>query len=133
MPRYASALAADPAATYRQIDLAGRTGAADPHALTGLLYVEGISALRSAAWAAEKRKFDVKSERVARATAVLFALEAGLDFERGGDVSKALANFYHGLRQQILQASLGTDPEPFRDAAASLEEIAAAWSSIKAS
>jgi flagellar protein FliS len=133
MPRYTTALAADPAATYRQIDLAGRTGAADPHALVGLLYQEGVSALRSAAWAAEKRKFDVKSERVARATAILFALEAGLDFERGGDVSRALATFYHGLRQQIVHASLGTDPAPFRDAAASLEEIAAAWSSVRAS
>jgi flagellar protein FliS len=130
--RYATALAGDPAATYRQIDLAGRTGGADPHALVVMLYQEGMSALRSAAWAAEKRKFDVKSERVARATAVLFALESGLDFERGGDVSKALATFYHGLRQQILQASLGTNPKPFRDAADSLEEIAAAWTSVKA-
>jgi len=133
MARYASALAGDPAATYRQIDLAGRTGGANPHALIEMLYQEGISALRAAAWAAEKRKFDVKSERVARATAVLFALESGLDFERGGDVSKALANFYHGLRQQILQASLGLDPAPFRDAASSLEEIAGAWSSLRAS
>ena len=132
MPRYATLLAGDPAATYRQVDLAGRTGGADPHALIAMLYEQGISALRSAGWAAEKRKFDVKSERVARATAVLFALESGLDFERGGDVSKALATFYHGLRQQILQASLGTDPAPFRDAANSLEEIAGAWSSVKA-
>lgn len=133
MPRYATALAGNPAAVYRQIDMAGRTGAADPHALVGVLYEEGISALRSAAWATEKRKFDIKSERLARATAVLFALEAGLDFERGGDVSKALATFYHGLRQQIIQASLGLDPAPFRDAAASLEEIAGAWSSVRAS
>jgi flagellar protein FliS len=130
--RYATALAGDPAATYRQIDLAGRTGGADPHALIEMLYSEGSSALRSAAWAAEKRKFDIKSERVARATAVLFALESGLDFDKGGDVSKALANFYHGLRQQILQASLGTNPKPFRDAADSLDEIASAWSSVKA-
>jgi flagellar protein FliS len=132
MPRYATLLAGDPAATYRQVDLAGRTGGADPHALITMLYQEGISALRAAAWAAEKRKFDVKSERVARATAVLFALESGLDFERGGDVSRALAAFYHGLRQQVLQASLGTNPTPFRDAANSLEEIAGAWSSVKA-
>jgi flagellar protein FliS len=132
MPRYSTALAGDPAKTYRQIDLAGRTGAADPHALVGLLYEEGIAALRAAAWAAENRKFTVKSERVSRATAVLFALEAGLDFEKGGDVSKALATFYHGIRNQVIQASIGNNPAPFRDAAASLEEIAGAWSSVKA-
>ncbi len=131
MPRYATALAGDPAQTYRQIDLAGRTGAADPHALVGLLYEEGIAALRAAAWAAENRKFSVKSERVARATAVLFALEAGLDFEKGGDVSKALATFYHGIRNQVIQAAIGSNPAPFRDAADSLAEIASAWSSVR--
>lgn len=130
--RYATALAGDPAATYRKVDIAGRTATADPHRLVGLLYEEGVAALRAAAWAAEKRKLAVKSERIARATAVLFALEAGLDFERGGDVSKALANFYHGLRQQVLQASIANDPAPFRDAADSLEEIAGAWSSVRA-
>jgi flagellar protein FliS len=130
--RYATALAGNPAAVYRQIDLAGRTSTNDPHALVGLLYEEGIAALRSAAWAAENRRPSIKSERVSRATAVLFALEAGLDFEKGGDVSKALATFYHGLRAQVVQASIGFDPAPFRDAANSLEEIAGAWSSVKA-
>ena len=97
-----------------------------------MLYEEGIAALRAAAWAAENRKFAVKSERVARATAVLFALEAGLDFEKGGDVSRALATFYHGIRNQVINASIGNDPRPFRDAADSLAEIAAAWSTVRA-
>lgn len=132
MPRYATALAGDPGRTYRQIDLAGRTGAADPHALVGVLYEEAVAALRAAAWAAENLKYTVKSERVARATAVLFALEAGLDFEKGGEISKTLATFYHGIRNQVIQASIGNNPEPFRDAATSLEEIAAAWSQVKA-
>jgi flagellar protein FliS len=131
--RYATALARDPAATYRQIDLVGRTGGEDAHGIVSMLYEECIAALRAAAWAAENRKFAVKSERVTRATATLFALEAGLDFERGGDVSKALAAFYHDVRQQVLQASLGTDPRPFRAAADSLADIAGAWTSVKAS
>jgi flagellar secretion chaperone FliS len=131
--RYASALAANPAATYRQIDLVGRGAGGDPHALVGLLYEEGVAALRTAAWAAERGNYAVKGERVARATAVLFALEAGLDFEKGGDVAKTLGTFYYGLRGEILQASTGIDPAPFREAANSLEEIAKAWSSLKAS
>ena len=132
MPRYSTALAGDPAQTYRQIDLAGRTGVADPHALVGLLYEEAVAALRAAAWAAENNKFTVKSERVARATAVLFALEAGLDFEKGGEISKTLATFYHGIRNQVIHASIGNNPAPFRDAADSLADIANAWSSVRA-
>jgi flagellar protein FliS len=129
MTRYATALA-NPAATYRQIDLTGRTTGANPHRLVGLLYEEGVAALRAAACAAEGRQVQIKSERVSRATAILFALEAGLDFVKGGEVSRTLATFYHGLRQQVLQASIGNDPAPFREAATTLEEIGGAWASV---
>src|SRR3546814_3375017 len=40
---------------------------------------------------------------------ILFALESGLDFERGGEVSKTLARLYQGARQTVINASLGHD------------------------
>lgn len=120
------------AATYRSIDAVGRTAAADPHQLVELMYKECIAALRAAAFAAEKLQPTVKSERIARATAILFALESNLDFDRGGDVSRTLATLYHGLRAQIIQASIGSDPRPFRAVADDLEEIAGAWSQARA-
>lgn len=125
-------LTTDAAATYRTIDAVGRTAAADPHQLVELMYKECIAALRAAAFATEKGQFAVKSERIARATAILFALEGGLDFERGGDVSHTLATLYHGLRNQIVHASIGSDPAPFRAVADDLEEIAGAWSAARA-
>ena len=131
MARYATALAGDPAATYSRVDLASRTGGADPHALVGLLYGEAVRALRGAAWAIEHSDFRMKSERLTRATAILFALENGLDFERGGEVSRTLATLYRGLRAQVVEASIGNDPLPFRDAAAQLKEIGDAWASVR--
>lgn len=131
MARYATALAGDPAATYRQIDLASRTGGADAHALVDLLYVEAIRALSGAAWATENSDYRIKSERVTRATAILFALENGLDFERGGDVSRTLATLYRGLRTQVIDASIGNDPAPFRAVAKDLKEIADAWAAVR--
>lgn len=124
---YASVLLRDPAQTYRQIDLAGRTANADGPALVQLLYEELCQALRVAAWAAENRKFAVKSERVTRATAILFALEAGLDFENGGEISVTLSTLYAGVRKQVIDASIGHDGRPFRDVADTLSEIAEAW------
>ncbi len=131
MPAYATALGADPYTTYRQIDLVGRTTAADGAALVQLLYEELIRALRVAAWATERRDFARKSEKVTRATAILFALESGLDFETGGDVSHTLARLYGGARASIVNASIGNDPRPFRDVADNLEEIAAAWAQVR--
>lgn len=127
---YASVLSRNPAATYRQIDVAGRTATANGAGLVQLLYDELVAALRAAAWAAEHGKLTVKSERVTRATAILFALEAGLDYVRGGEVSVTLATLYAGARRTIINASIGSDPAPFRDTAADLSEIAQAWRTV---
>ena len=129
---YATALRGDPYATYRQIDVVGRTADAQGPGLVQLLYEELVSALRAAAWALEHNQLRIKSERVTRATAILFALESGLDFERGGDVSHTLARLYAGIRRTIIEASIGYDPRPFRDAATSLSEIAEAWRTARA-
>lgn len=129
---YASVLARDPAATYRQIDVAGRTATADGPALVQLLYEELVAALRAAGWAAEHRQQRVKSERITRATAILFALDAGLDFERGGPLSTTLARLYAGARGKIVRAALGDDPAPFRETAHELEEIGQAWATARA-
>ncbi|QDZ08575.1 flagellar protein FliS [Sphingomonas panacisoli] len=132
MPAYATSLGADPYTTYRQIDLVGRTAAAaDGAALVQLLYEELIRALRVAAWATQKGNFALKSEKVTRATAILFALESGLDFDGGGDVSHTLARLYTGARATIINASIGHDARPFRDVADNLEEIAAAWAHVR--
>lgn len=120
------------AATYRSIDAVGRTAAADPHQLVELMYKECVAALRAAAFATQNGKPAIKSERIARATTILFALESNLDFDRGGDVSRTLGTLYHGLRAQVIQASIGNDPAPFRSVADDLEEIAAAWSQARA-
>ena len=132
MMAYASALLRDPARTYRDIDLAGRTAAADPAALVSLLYEELVQALRVAGWAATHRRFEMRSERVTRATAILFALEAGLDFEAGGAVAATLATLYAGARRQVIAASLGSDPAPYRAVADALDEIAGAWRQARA-
>ena len=132
---YASTLLRDPYATYREIDVAGRTaqaatGAQGGAGLVQLLYAELNGALRAAACATELRQHRVKAERVTRATAILFALEAGLDFERGGAVSATLARLYAGARRQVVDASVGSDPAPFRAVATQLAEIAEAWASV---
>jgi flagellar secretion chaperone FliS len=130
MTRYAMALGRDPGATYRQVDIAGRAST-DGHGLVQLLYDELLAALRSAAWATEHKQFKVKSDKVTRATAILFALEAGLDFEKGGELSHTLARLYVGARQKVLEASIDGAPAAFLDIAKNLDEIAAAWRSVR--
>lgn len=128
---YASALLRNPYDTYRQIDVVGRTAEADGPALVQLLYEELVSALRSSAHAMVRGQVAIKSERATRATAILFALEAGLDYEKGGDVAASLHRLYNGIRRQVVDASIGNDPAPLLDAASNLSEIAAAWKTAR--
>lgn len=127
---YATTLGRDPEAVYRQIDIAGRTAEADPTQLVGLLYEELDRALRALAWATEHRQFTVRSEKATRAIAILFALEAGLDYEKGGDVARTLSQVYLGARRQIVDASMGQDAAPFLEIARNMAEIADAWRTI---
>jgi len=122
----------DPYATYRRIDAAGRTATADGPALVQLLYAELVAACRAAGFACAKRQFAVKSERVTRATAILFALEAGLDFDAGGQVSLTLQRLYAGARARIMDAALDHDPAPFHHVAAEFADLAQAWATARA-
>ncbi|MBY0581299.1 MAG: flagellar protein FliS [Sphingomonas sp.] len=130
MSMYATTMGRDPEAVYRQIDIAGRTAEANPHQLVQLLYEELDRALRALAWATDHHNYAMRSEKATRAIAVLFALESGLDYERGGDVAKTLGRLYLGARRQIVDASLGQDSNPFLDVANSMTEIADAWRSV---
>lgn len=131
MTRYATALGRNPESTYRTIDAAGRTAEANGHELVELLYEEAARALRAAGWAAENYQFQVRSEKVSRALAILFALENGLDFDKGGEVARTLGTLYAGARQDVIDASLGHDAEPFNRIAAMLDEVAGAWRALK--
>lgn len=133
MLAYATTMGRNPETTYRQIDLAGRTASGDPHALVKVLYEELTRALGAAAAACRERNGTIKSEKVSRAVAILFALEGGLDFDRGGSLSVTLAGIYRGARKKVIEASLGDDPAPFLEVARNLGEIAAAWRQLKAS
>ncbi len=131
MAHYATTLGRNPEATYRQIDIAGRTGGADPHQLVALLYDELGRALRAVAAAIDSGNRAVRSEKATRAISILFALEAGLDFERGGDLSKTLAGLYRGARAKVIDASLGDDPRPFIAVATNMAQIAQAWAEVR--
>lgn len=129
---YASRLTRDPAETYRNVDLASRIGGASPHALVGLLYEDLLRELRLGALAIEASDYAAKSARLTKALAILFALEAGLDFDRGGEVAGTLSRFYRGARETVMRASVDNDVALVRDVTANIAEIAESWKAIAA-
>lgn len=129
---YASRILRDPRETYRQVDLASRTGGASPHQLITVLYEDLLRELRLGALAIEQKDHPAKSMRLTKAVALLFALEAGLDFDKGGPVAETLSRFYRGCRDAAMRASVDNDAALVRDVVANVSEIADSWKAIGA-
>jgi flagellar secretion chaperone FliS len=127
---YASRLTRDPRETYRSVDVASRTGGANPHQLITILYEDLLRELRLGALAAERGDHPDKNARLTKAVALLYALEAGLDFDKGGSVAEALSRFYRGCRDAVMRASIESNAALVRDVIANVGEIADSWKAI---
>ena len=120
-------------ASYKNVDISSRIEGATPHQLVQIMYEELLKAMDAMAFATARGDYVQRGQRQSKALAILTGLETSLDFDKGGEVARTLGTFYYGLRGEILNAATGLDPEPFRAAANSLEDIAKAWNSLKAS
>lgn len=127
---YASRLTRDPRETYRSVDVASRTGGASPHQLINILYEDLLRELRLGALAIDAQDHAEKNARLTKAIALLFALEAGLDFDRGAGVAEILSRFYRGCRDAVMRASVENDAALVRDVVTNVGEIADSWKAI---
>ena len=92
----------DPASAYRRNAARGLT-------LTGLVvqaYDQIVNSLNRAIRAIEARNIEQKTDHLNHALTLIAYLQAGLDFEVGGEVAKSLERFYNVERAEILKASL---------------------------
>ena len=129
---YASRISRDPRETYRAVDVASRTGGANPHQLITILYEDLLRELRLGALAIGSGDHRETNARLTKAGALLFALEAGLDFDKGATVAETLSRFYRGCRDAVMRASIEGNAALVRDVVANVGEIAESRKAIGA-
>ena len=115
---------------YAAVHTGSRTEGATPHALVKILFDELLLALEATALAERQGDRIKVSDKQARAMSILVALEASLDFDKGGDVAVGLAQIYREARRRLLAGAKDRDPAPVDDAHAMIAEIADAWNQI---
>lgn len=114
---------------YQEIDLGGRVGSSDPHALVTLLYEELIASLDIIARSiANGGRIDLA--RHSRALTILGALESGLDLKAGG-LAHSLAQIYRQMQRRLATARDG-NLAAVNEVAEGVRNLAAAWKAIKA-
>jgi flagellar protein FliS len=82
---------------YRTIDLTSKIEGASPHRLITILYDELITALAAAKMAIVRQDPARLNENQARASSIVQTLDASLDFDKGGEVARALSAVYREI------------------------------------
>ena len=90
-------------------------------------YEQIIRALQEAARAADRGKFEHKTNETNRALAIVSHLEAMLDHEVGPNVANKLEVFYETMRYQIVKASAERTGERLREVSDYFVPLRDAW------
>lgn len=115
---------------YQVLDLSSRMEGASPHKLVAILYEELQNALDGAIRARENGQDIAANSQMARAKSILAALEAGLDFDRGGSLATTLCGIYRAMQRQL--ANTPDDIEKLNEVKAGVANIAESWQALVA-
>ncbi len=99
----------------------------DPLKQIVMLYDGAIKFLNLTASDIDNEDYVSKAENSTRALDIINYLQSILDFEKGGDVAKALDDLYRRIIVLVLRASAELDPSLMRKAAELLQPVRDAW------
>jgi len=115
---------------YEQVEQDFMVESANRHRLVEILFTEVLASIDRALMGISVNDLAARSAGVSKALTIVYSLRSSLDFERGGDVAKSLADLYDWARHQLLAANKDRATERLTAVRTSLSDIAEAWSSI---
>jgi flagellar protein FliS len=115
---------------YAAVDSSSKVEGATPHQLIQILFQELVTSIDIAIVALRDGDVPKANMRQTRALSILHALEASLDFEKGGDIATSLAMVYREARRRMIRAVAERDAAPLEDARTFIADIASAWKEI---
>ena len=115
---------------YEQVEQDFMVESANRHRLVEILFTELVASIDRAIMGISVDDQSARSAGVSKALTIVYSLRTSLDFERGGDVAKSLADLYDWARLQLLATYNDRATERLTAVRTSISEIAEAWSSI---
>ena len=115
---------------YRSVDVTSKVEGASPHRLVSILYEELILALATMRQSIRRGDAARRNEAGARAVALLQSLDQSLDFEKGGEIARALTTVYGEARRLLGLGRTADDVDAIGRAQSMIGEIATAWNAI---
>jgi flagellar protein FliS len=103
---------------------------ADPYQVIQMLMAGVLENLAAAKGAIERRDLETKSKAISKATSIITALRASLDFEVGGELSQNLNALYDYMTERLVDASVENNADIVMEVANLFREIKTAWDAI---
>lgn len=120
------------ALAYRNIGLETRTPQQDKHQLVALMFETFLEAVNAAIGAIERQDVQEKIKKINHAMLLLRdGLEANLDMDNGGELSKNLAGLYDYCCIGLMQANLKNDTVKLKEIIGLIKPVAEAWAQIR--
>jgi flagellar protein FliS len=117
---------------YKTMAVESGVGAADPHALTLMLYDGALEAVRLAQGHMAAGRVAEKGAALAKAARIVEeGLKASVDRAAGGQIAERLVELYDYLTMRLLQANLRNDRQALAEVMRLLDELRSAWAQIK--
>ena len=95
-----------------------------------LLYDGAIRRIKEARQAIEQRRVNERHTAVEKASAIVDALHAALDHERGGEIAAQLDRIYTYVSFRLQRVNLDNDPAICDELVARLSELRTSWAEI---
>jgi len=78
----------------------------------------------------QHRRFDTVSANLIRSQDIITELMVSLDFDRGGEIAKALFSLYLYMNRRILDGNIRKEAQPLEEVRTILADLREAWASI---
>ncbi|MGD1876924.1 MAG: flagellar export chaperone FliS [Kiloniellaceae bacterium] len=95
-----------------------------------LLYDGMIKEVGKAKAAIEENRIEDRFNATQKACKILLGLQSHLDFEKGGDVSLMLDQFYHTIFRDLQQVNMQNSVALCDEVMAALSEVRSSWAQI---
>lgn len=115
----------------RDAYLESKVLSSDAVGLIGVLYEAALDSVCDARKYLTAKDIAARSKAICKAVDIIDLLNASLDYQAGGDISRNLASLYVYIRQRLLEANLSQTEEPLAEVLGLLTTLAEAWNGIR--
>ncbi len=115
---------------YRSMEVSSRVASADPHTLVAILYEELLTCVDVLGAAAGRGQALATHPHAHRARAILLSLQAGLDFDQGGELATMLAGLYAAISEELNERISDGNVDRIGELRCAVESVAHAWGDI---